>query len=99
MIDGIWDNEYILELGIKDHCTEVLVLTDRLRIAKAEENTEKAETVRRKLDGEMMDLHLMLDKWVSNRSGLKIKRLNRFIEKARENEDGGESAKDSEDSF
>ena len=91
MIKGIWDNPYVRELGIIDHCIEVLELKDQHRKVKAMKNMynhqETVDSIRGTLDGEMMDLFLILEKWAENKPYLKSERLRKFEEKAVETED------------
>ncbi len=86
MIKGIWDNPYVQDLGIIDHCIEVLELKDQHRKVKAMKNMtthqDTIDAVKGTLDGEMMDLFLILEKWAHNRPYLKSERLRKFEEKA-----------------
>lgn len=82
MINGIWDNEYVQMLGILDHCRETQVLYDTLRIEKA--RGHQLLPTGQALAREMMDLHLILERWAQNHSELKEERQARFAEKARE---------------
>lgn len=87
MIDSIWNSDYVCELGILDHCKEILVLKDRIRIDKAElkANPEKCEisSVENQLIYEMADLKLILDKYFENKQTIITTRLKRFAEKAK----------------
>ena len=85
MITGIWENEYIQELGIFDHCYEVLELKNSLVTAKAMDYMK--EETKGQLARELMDLYLILEKWQEHKQWLKQKRIERFAEKAKENKE------------
>ena len=86
-IKGIWDSEYVQELGIFDHCKEVLILKEEIIRIKASKHfhseiAEKAScSIRTTLEGELVDLYLILKKWTKNKKHLKLERINRFLEK------------------
>ena len=84
MITGIWENPYIQELGIIDHCHEIIVLKDGVRAFKAwkpEAAKEMCEQTQACLQREMMDLYLILEKWAELKGELKQARIQRFEEK------------------
>ena len=90
MISGIWENKYIQELGILDHCIEVIELKNEIRKLKplkeeAWKRLENLEKLQNGLDKEMMDLYLILDKWAKTKHELKEQRLQKFKDKAKEN--------------
>ena len=90
MISGIWENTYVQELGILDHCVEIIELKNEIRRLKPlKEETwkrlENLEKLQNGLDKEMMDLYLILDKWAKTKVELKEQRAQKFKEKAKEN--------------
>jgi len=86
MINGIWDNKYVQELGIIDHCHELIELKNKIREIKAYRSLVSKESiiedVQHSMDNEIMDMLLILEKWAEDRTDLKVKRENRFREKA-----------------
>lgn len=80
MISGIWENKYIQELGIFDHCVEVIKLKnnigDHSNLARACNTAQ--------LEREMMDLYLILEVKFKDSSELKNAREMRFKEKEME---------------
>jgi len=90
MIGGIWENPYVLELGILDHCHEIHVLKDGERSSKALRTLPGVPDMsvpnRIAMENEMMDLFLMLEKWSQDKPGLRKMREEKFLEKAKETE-------------
>lgn len=86
MIDGVWNSDYVCELGILDHCKEILVLKDHIRIDKSKPKTENNRTelayAEEQLIREMADLKIILDKYFEERQEYIDLRLKRFAEKA-----------------
>lgn len=91
-ISDIWENSYVQQLGIIDHCREVLTIYDEWKAIKPQlkrinsDGVESYDSLVTKtyegLENEMMDLFIILDKWSENKEDLKVKRLNKFKEKS-----------------
>ena len=73
----VWNNDYLLFLATHDHIREVGVLHDEW-IKNKNDNTLY------NMEKEMMDLHLLLDRWSEKRKDLKEQRIKKFREKANE---------------
>jgi len=87
MISGIWDNKYMQELGIFDHCQEILVLHDELRVKKVRQTAfpssyNDTTAIEETLEREMMDLFLILEKWSVGRSKIKADRVQKFLSRS-----------------
>ena len=86
MIGEIWTNPYVQELGISEHLIEIQELKRQLVLAKASDKamgSNTAKIYKEAIDRELMDLHIILEKWSSDKSELKNKRVERFDEKTR----------------
>ena len=84
MITGIWENSYVQELGIIDHCLEVIELKNEHRCSKAYKTVKDRgidDDIAACLQREMMDLYLILEKWAELKGELKQARTQRFEEK------------------
>ena len=83
---GIWNNPYVCELGILEHCNEVNSLQSELCIQKALKSEPRAvDKLKRTLRHEEIDLMLiLLNKGFTNEEV--EERVKRFKEKARESE-------------
>ena len=87
MIEGKWTDPYTQELGILDHCVEVIELKNNVRILKAlgdQSNLIRACNTISQLEREMMDLYLILERKFKDSSELKNAREMRFKEKEME---------------
>jgi len=89
IISGIWDNSYVQQLGIIDHCREVITIYDEWKAIKPQLKHTKGESydslVTKTYTGfenEVMDLFIILEKWSDGKKELKDKRLTKFKEKA-----------------
>lgn len=76
-LTGKWDDEYVQELGILEHCDEVLVLHRARAVAKGEHRNQDAGWLSAKMDDEMVDLYLILEKRYK-RSPLVVERSKKF---------------------
>ena len=94
MISGIWENDYVQELGILDHCRELHTLKNKMTVLKVklviksdkeefEKNLFDLERMKRTYENEMVDLYLILQKRFQYKQELINKRIQRFVEKAR----------------
>lgn len=86
-IKGIWENDYVRRLGIADHCSELLTITDELRVQKGFRHGGDEETHNRRIvglqrarDNECMDLLLILEKWGDSHAELRAQRTAKFEE-------------------
>jgi hypothetical protein len=87
MIEGKWTDPYTQELGILDHCVEVIELKNNVRRLKAlgdQSNLIRACNTISQLEREMMDLYLILERKFKDSSELKNAREMRFKEKEME---------------
>ena len=87
MIEGKWTDSYVQELGILDHCVEVIELKNSIRRLKAlgdHSNLARACNTVSQLEREMMDLYLILE--VKFKDSLKKKNARecRFRQKEKE---------------
>lgn len=75
MISGIWNNEYILTLGIKDHIRELKSKDDYMKaidLSTTDDKTQKR--LSDAYDKELMDLYLLLEKKFSDyKENLKVR--------------------------
>ena len=77
-LTGKWNDEYVQELGILEHCDEVLALHRARAVAKAERRNQDAERIDTEMDDEMVDLYLILDRRYRG-APLVAKRAKRFL--------------------
>lgn len=77
-LTGKWNDEYVQELGILEHCDEVLALHRAHAIAKAERRIQDAERIDTKMDDEMVDLYLILDRRYRG-APLVVERAKKFL--------------------
>ena len=87
MIEGIWTDSYVQELGILDHCVEIIELKNSIRRLKAlgdHSNLARACNTVSQLEREMMDLYLILEVKFKDSSELKNARECRFSQKEKE---------------
>jgi hypothetical protein len=80
---GIWDSSYVQMLGIQDHCKEIVDLYSAWKVEKAKQGSGYGSDLESQLEKEIMDLYIILQKWAENKDGLYQKRLNGFMEKAK----------------
>lgn len=66
MLNKTFESSYVQELGIYDHCVEVVRLKDDIRTLKAVENYSAAHTMGVHMVKEMMDLCLILNEMFGN---------------------------------
>lgn len=93
MLNRTFENPYVRELSIQDHCHEINVLYDELRVLKAQGRDGKAFSVWEAIKKEQMDLCLILMEHfgidvlgVSKEyANLYERRLEKFQEKERNN--------------
>lgn len=90
MINGIWENKYVQELGIFDHCVEIIELKNKIRTLKPVKDTNHTfsatcHLTEEGLKKEMMDLYLILEKWAADKTELKFERENKFEIKTKSN--------------
>lgn len=76
-LTGKWNDEHVQELGILEHCNEVLTLHRARAVADAERRIQDAERIDTKMDDEMVDLYLILDRRYRG-APLVAKRAKRF---------------------
>lgn len=89
MIEGKWTDSYVQELGILDHCVEIIELKNSIRRLKAKDIGDQSTFVRvcnsvSQLEREMMDLYLILEVKFKDSSELKNARECRFRQKEKE---------------
>lgn len=91
-LSGIWDNPYVQQLGIIDHCREVVTIYDEWKAIKPQLKHSKDEgydslvtKTYKGLENEIMDLYLILERWAKDKAELKKKRFYKFIEKSENN--------------
>lgn len=77
-LTGKWGDEYVQELGILEHCDEVLALHRARAVAKAERRARDAERIDTQMDDEMVDLYLILDRRYKG-APLVVERAKRFL--------------------
>ena len=77
-LTGKWNDEYVQELGILEHCDAVLALHRARAVAKAERRNQDAERIDTEMDDEMVDLYLILDRRYRG-APLVAKRAKRFL--------------------
>lgn len=73
-ISGIWAVPYVCEMGIEKHCHIIIGLIETLESAKAWGSRSDVVFTEFSLKKEMADLYLILDKYLDNEDGEKIKR-------------------------
>ena len=89
-LSGIWENSYIQQLDIIDHCREVITLYDEIKILKTQlrrinsDGTERYDSLvhetKKGMENKIIDLYLILDKWIENKQNDKKKRLQKLKE-------------------
>lgn len=76
-LTGKWEDAYVQELGILEHCDEVLTIHRARAVAKAERRMCDVEWLGTALANEMADLYLILDKRYAG-SSLVTERSKKF---------------------
>jgi len=88
-LNGIWNSKYVCELGIKDHCNEVIALNNEIAKYKAIKQETYTEYAKEQLKKEYADLFLILANYfeveeLATSSPIIQNRFIRFGDKAAE---------------
>ena len=77
-----WNDMYLVSLAIFDHINEVKELYTAYQVAKGKrEETDEVNNLYESLNNELMDVHLLLEKWASAQFR-KQTRLEKFVNKS-----------------